>query len=216
MSVKPTADNGVRHYDPVRVEKFSEDRVERREDRYVAVNNTFRDRHYDGRERYEAPLRRDHEVPSVERKRSREDYERSSYERYGRDDERRYADAPRRDTVDVKRVCREQQLPLKYKYFKLIQEGKKTIEGRIYSGPTRDLRCGDRLTFINQNEKARCEVVAIHVYNTFREMFSKENMQKLLPGVRTIEEGVRLYESLPGYPERVKRYGVAAIHIRLI
>lgn len=42
-------------------------------------------------------------------------------------------------------------------------------------------------------------------------MLKTEGLEKLVPGINSIEEGEKVYLGFPGYPERVKKYEIYAI-----
>ncbi|MEI6242505.1 MAG: ASCH domain-containing protein [Chlamydiota bacterium] len=108
------------------------------------------------------------------------------------------------------------QIPLKGQYIRLIQDGIKTVEGRIFSGQFLRVREKDEIVFFNQNQSIRCEVTAMKIYSTFADMIKQEGLNNLIPYCKSQEDGVRLYESFPGYAEKAKRYGVVALRLHLI
>lgn len=48
-------------------------------------------------------------------------------------------------------------------------------------------------------------------YNSVKEMIESEGLNRVLPEVGSIEEGIALYHNLPGYEERIKTNGIHAI-----
>ena len=48
-------------------------------------------------------------------------------------------------------------------------------------------------------------------YPDVTSMLVSEGLRNVLPGVKTIEEGVRVYHSLPDYAERIEKNGIHAI-----
>jgi ASC-1-like (ASCH) protein len=104
---------------------------------------------------------------------------------------------------------------LKEPYFSQIREGLKTIEGRINSGQFKNLRAGETITFINGQREVRCKVEAKRIYKSFREMLTKEGVDKCLPDARNLEAGVNIYDRLPGFPERARQSGVVALQIKV-
>jgi ASC-1-like (ASCH) protein len=102
-------------------------------------------------------------------------------------------------------------------YFDLIQNGKKTIEGRIATKEILSLKVGENIVFLSEEkEPMKCVVKSLRVYHSFELMIEKEGIEKVLPGIKTIEEGVALYRSFPNYEEREKMFGVVAIEIEVI
>ena len=107
------------------------------------------------------------------------------------------------------------QIPLKIQYLRLIQNGSKTVEGRIHSGQFKWLKVGETVEFMPGPVSVRCVITTKNVYRSFREMLEREGVSKCLPDVRSIDEGVRIYESIPSYRERAQREGVVAFGVRL-
>lgn len=102
------------------------------------------------------------------------------------------------------------------KYFQMIKDGSKNVEGRINNNKYSVLNKGDIIKFsANENNKTiECRVVGIKKYETFKEMLSKEGIENMLPGIKNIEEGVRIYESFGDYRNKVKQQGCIAIKFK--
>lgn len=94
-----------------------------------------------------------------------------------------------------------------------IIAGSKTIEGRTNSPYFHTLNPGDHVHFYNHQKWARCIIVAIRVYNSFKEMLEAETLAKVLPGKTDISEGVAMYHSFPGVKANEQKFGVLAIEI---
>ncbi len=105
------------------------------------------------------------------------------------------------------------EIPLKREYFLLVKNGKKTVEGRIKTGPFKNARQDDVITFKNGEDRVRCRITDVVSYNSFKEMLEREGLENCLPGVRSLEEGVRIYNNIPGYADKAFRFGVIALRI---
>lgn len=101
------------------------------------------------------------------------------------------------------------KMGLQEEYLRAIAEGKKKIEGRLYDEKRQKIKPGDEIVFEN---KLVCVVKDIRVYSSFREMLEKEGLENVLPGVKSIEEGVKIYRKFYS-EEKEKKYGVAAIEV---
>lgn len=95
-------------------------------------------------------------------------------------------------------------------WFSLIRSGIKTIEGRLDKG---EFVKGTQVTFWNREEEFLVEVVEVVPYTTFEEMIRKEGLHKVLPGVLSVEEGVKIYRKY--YSEADEKRGVIAIRLIL-
>nr|WP_206204216.1 ASCH domain-containing protein [Thermococcus sp. 18S1] len=98
---------------------------------------------------------------------------------------------------------------LQEEYLKAIAEGRKRIEGRLYDEKRQGIRPGDEIIFEN---KLVCVVKDVRVYSSFREMLEKEGLENVLPGVGSVEDGVRVYRRFYS-EEKERKYGVAAIEV---
>ncbi|AEH25540.1 ASCH domain-containing protein [Pyrococcus yayanosii] len=107
----------------------------------------------------------------------------------------------------------EWEMGLQEEYIELIRTGKKKIEGRLYDEKRRQIKPGDIISF--EGGKLKVRVKALRVYSSFREMLEKEGLENVLPGVDSIEEGVRVYRQFYD-EEREKKYGVVAIEVEPI
>jgi len=105
------------------------------------------------------------------------------------------------------------------KYIHLIQTGKKTVEGRISSGMFMKFKEGDFAKFFyNQNphDGALCKVLKVTKYPSFRVMLEKEGVEACLPGVKSLDAGVREYDAIPGYNQRAAQSGVLGLKLQFI
>jgi ASC-1-like (ASCH) protein len=110
------------------------------------------------------------------------------------------------------------QCKLARRYFNDICSGKKTTEGRINRDKFRNFKANDIIEFVcadNPDDVIICTITAVNNYKSFREMLEQEGIQKCLPGIRKISEGVKIYHQIPGYEEGAKDCGVLGIRIKL-
>lgn len=106
----------------------------------------------------------------------------------------------------------EWEMGLREEYLKLIKEGRKSIEGRLYDEKRRRIREGDVIIF---ERRLRVRVKALRIYSSFKEMLEKEGLQNVLPGAGSIEEGLKVYRQFYSEEEE-KKYGVVAIEVEPI
>jgi ASC-1-like (ASCH) protein len=102
--------------------------------------------------------------------------------------------------------------------FKAILAETKRIEGRT---PTKfdKLNPGDLITFINNvsGEILKTKVAFVHHYPNVRAMLTKEGVENVLSSnPKTIEHGIKSYNSLRGYEEGIKQNGIHAIGLKLL
>lgn len=102
-------------------------------------------------------------------------------------------------------------------YFDAIKSGQKTVEGRLNKPRYNDLVIGMQLQFEGlEKEVVTCVIMGINRYPDFASMLAAEGVEAMLPGVASLQEGVKLYESFPGYKQDVQQVGALAIRIRVI
>ncbi|TXG72785.1 hypothetical protein EZV62_001364 [Acer yangbiense] len=95
------------------------------------------------------------------------------------------------------------ELHVQEHFFSLIKDGVKTVEGRCAVGDYN--RIGSGATILLN----KCMLLEVQ-YALFSEMLEAESLEKVLPGVQTIEEGVQIYRKF--YVEEKERSnGVLAI-----
>lgn len=87
-------------------------------------------------------------------------------------------------------------------YFQALQDGSKTIEGRLARTKYSDLRPGDRITITDEGsgQELIMEVQSLHIYPDFLSAFrSRENYQLAVPDARSTDEAVSVYAQF--YPD---------------
>ncbi len=63
-------------------------------------------------------------------------------------------------------------------------KGSKTIEGRLNKGVFKKLKNGDDIKFCNGDDMIEGKVININKYNSFRDMLTSEEINKILPDVQ--------------------------------
>ena len=100
--------------------------------------------------------------------------------------------------------------------FKKIQAGTKTIEMRLYDEKRQMIQVGDEIEFTSRTtgEKQLTEVIAIHIYDSFSEIY--RDYDKVSLGYDIDEEAS--FTDLEKYysKEEQEKYGVVGIEIRNI
>lgn len=102
-------------------------------------------------------------------------------------------------------------------WFTYIKNGQKIAEGRPKKGKFNNYKVGDILTIFNNklNSNYNVEIIEILKYNTFYEMLKDLGIENVLPGIKTLDDGVNVYRQW--YSEDVeKKFHVIAIKIKLL
>lgn len=107
--------------------------------------------------------------------------------------------------------------------FKAILAGTKKVEGRTPTKsdrtPYNKLKTGDLLVIINNlsNETLKARVDFIHHYPDVKQMLEEEGPQNVLSSEpKTIEHGIKSYDSITNYKEAIKKNGIYAIGLELL
>ena len=99
-------------------------------------------------------------------------------------------------------------------YFSFVKNGQKTIEVRIAKGKYKDINIDDQFIVHNDDETDLVEVkiIAIRKYSSIKELLEHEDLHKILPNAKSIDEGIGTYKKF--YTgEQEKQFGVVAIEI---
>ena len=105
---------------------------------------------------------------------------------------------------------------LQHQPFLLIKSGRKTIEMRLNDNKRKLLNEGDMVEFtdVNTGEMLVCEVVKLHHYASFEELY--KNHDKISIGY-TDDEVADPKDMLVYYPlEEIKQCGVVGIEIKML
>ncbi|AYV80873.1 MAG: hypothetical protein Harvfovirus9_3 [Harvfovirus sp.] len=82
------------------------------------------------------------------------------------------------------------------RWFDAIACGKKTVEGRKWTETKKEIKVGDRIEFSFLEKKVVAVVMKINVYqgeNALDKYIIGETLEKILPGVDTLEEARKIY-----------------------
>ena len=100
--------------------------------------------------------------------------------------------------------------------FKLIQAGTKTIEMRLYDEKRQMIEVGDFIEFTSRvtGEKQLCEVIAMHIYSSFEDIY--RDYDKVSLGYGSDEDASPSDMEKYYSKEEQEKYGVVGIEIRKI
>jgi ASC-1-like (ASCH) protein len=104
-------------------------------------------------------------------------------------------------------------------HFEDIESGRKKYENRVNEEKRQHLKKGDIITMSHDKDgdrKYEVRIVNITKYKYFDDVFSDLGLENVLPGVRSVEEGVKLYESIQGYEFNGRRLGVLCFELERV
>ena len=102
------------------------------------------------------------------------------------------------------------------KPFGMIRSGKKTVELRLYDEKRRMITPGDQIEFFCEGESVLTEVLALHRFASFKELYAVLPLEKC--GYAGSELACSSPEDMNIYyaPEQQAQYGVVGIELKLI
>ena len=103
--------------------------------------------------------------------------------------------------------------------FEMIASGAKTIELRLYDEKRRQIKVGDTIVFqktSNHNEQITAEVIKLHKFNSFSELYEALPLDKC--GYLPEEIDSASYKDMEEYysAEKQAQYGVLGIEIKVV
>jgi len=82
-------------------------------------------------------------------------------------------------------------------WFSLIKLKNKIVEGRLNKGDFANMNVGDFIVFTNNElgfeRKFTVEIKKITYYDNFQLYLENESLEKCLPGINSMEEGLNVY-----------------------
>ncbi len=111
-------------------------------------------------------------------------------------------------------------LDLNDRPFQAIKNGKKKIETRTLvphnMTPYSEMKKGDTLTFSNETTKEVMVVDILRVtnYKDIPTLLAKEGQENVMSYDASYEEAVVSWDTLRGYTEGIKKYGIWAIEVK--
>lgn len=104
-------------------------------------------------------------------------------------------------------------------WFSLIKLKKKRVEGRLNKGDFNKIKIGDIIKFTNNdfgfNREFNVKITKIYDYDTFRDYLENEKLEKCLPGIESIEEGIKVYHNFYSVNDENK-YKIKAFSIKIV
>ena len=118
--------------------------------------------------------------------------------------------APATPTSSVRsRASKRHQLPIQARFETMIQNGEKTVEGRLNKGKAAEIMEGETILF-GHTERI---VLRISIHESFRKMLRHVGFENACPHCADVDEAVEVYHSFRNYEEDAARFGVLAFHL---
>ena len=103
-------------------------------------------------------------------------------------------------------------------HFNNIKNGLKIYETRILDQKRRKIKLLDEVKFIERgsNRTFNAVITELSYFNNFKNAILDCGVKKVLPNVRSLEDGIKLYENIPGYKDGQRKYGVLRMKFKLL
>ena len=125
---------------------------------------------------------------------------------------------PSKNKMDLDTVPKKYIENVSEPWFTLIYLGLKTVEGRKNKGRFKEMQVGEVIEWTNNDFNPRNVLTKItkkREYKTFKEYLESEGLNKCLPGISNMEDGLSVYFKY-FTKEDEKNFGVVAIELKLI
>lgn len=109
------------------------------------------------------------------------------------------------------------KMKLSEPWYRLVKENHKNYEARLLDEKRKLLKVGDYIEFSDSkgNNTFIKEIEKLSIHKSFENAIKKGGLNKVLPGIKTIHEGVNsVYYSIPGYKEKEKDLKVILIKFK--
>jgi ASC-1-like (ASCH) protein len=118
------------------------------------------------------------------------------------------------------RPSREFELTVSEPWFSLIENGQKTVEGRLFKGIFTEFRVNDTIRWINnrngKEKSVTVKITKLSKYPNFGDLLFNEKLYKVLPGFPNIKCGIVLYDRIYSSFNEIKEYGTLAIEMQVV
>jgi ASC-1-like (ASCH) protein len=98
--------------------------------------------------------------------------------------------------------------------FDAIKKGEKIIETRVGGKKYEGVKIGDTLIFSCNGKKFEQEVLKTSKFKTISALVKKYPFKLINPFVKSVSELTKMYESFPGYKDRIKQDGILAFELK--
>lgn len=100
-------------------------------------------------------------------------------------------------------------------WFTAVCNRSKTIEGRLNKGDWVNIEVGDLVYFANEEHKVMVKIISINYFKSFRDYLENEGLERCLPSVTTIDDGLAVYDGIFSQDDQ-NQYLVKSFHIELV
>ena len=104
-------------------------------------------------------------------------------------------------------------------WFSLMAVGCKTVEGRLNKGDWTSIEEGDHIDWYNDDfgvkREFRTVILSKRVYQSFTSYLITEGLNKTLPTIENLEDGLKIYY-LYYKPKDEEKHGIVALELQVV
>lgn len=104
-------------------------------------------------------------------------------------------------------------------WFSLIKCQLKRVEGRLLKGDFLEMNKGDYITWTNNDlgfsRSCKTMITSVHHYNNFKDYLNSEGMNKCLPGIDNLDQGLSVYYRYFS-KQQEQSFGIVAIRLKKV
>ena len=94
--------------------------------------------------------------------------------------------------------------------FHAIHNGEKTVETRAYTPKYQNLAPGQRVTFVCENESITKLVASVRIFKDAEDLAASIRPGTIHPRAATADDLQKMYDSFPGYEDKIRDCGLVA------
>jgi ASC-1-like (ASCH) protein len=94
--------------------------------------------------------------------------------------------------------------------YEAIIDGTKKVETRAATSKYRAIAPGDTVTLVCGSRRSKKTVAKVSLFDSVEALVKQYDPEEINPSISTFEELAAMYESFPGYREKIKKCGLVA------
>jgi ASC-1-like (ASCH) protein len=120
------------------------------------------------------------------------------------------------------RPPQEFELTTSEPWLSLIENGQKSVEGRLFKGIVEEFRVNDTIRFFNKmngkEKSVKVKITKLTKYSNFGELLFNEKLYKVLPGLPNIKCGILVFNKIYNNSSfnEIKQFGTLAIELQVL
>jgi len=97
--------------------------------------------------------------------------------------------------------------------FDALRSGEKRVETRAATDRYRDIASGDKVLFVCGRDSFSKKVKSARLFRSVPALLRLHRARDINPNVRTAAGLKAMYESFPGYKEKIRKFGLIALEL---